>query len=175
MKRKLPKASPALAKSVWQSQKRPSTRSVATALTAAGYPIDFTTVARWKRQDWQSNSNEDHPLDMARAKLEGIAPLATGEPTLAEASNENRAEQVSDATLLRQEAARLSAVSVQVWSAAEPKLEKLVRRRTGELALLVQALAECGEAAANALSQAEKMEQAPPLSGGVARQGNETR
>src|SRR5205823_394336 len=98
-----------------------------------------------------------------------VAPLATGEPTLAEASNENGAEQVSDATLLRQEAARLSAVSVQVWKSAEPKLEKLVRRRTGELALLVQALTECGRAASNALLQAEKIEHAPPLSGGVAR------
>jgi hypothetical protein len=158
MKRKLPKATPALAKSVWQSQKRPSARSVARAMTAAGYPIDFTTVARWKREDWQTNSNEDHPLDAAHAKLEAIAPLATGEPTLAEASNENGAEQVSDATLLRQEAARLSAVSAQVWNAAEPKLEKLVRRRTGELALLVQALTECGQAAADALRQAETME-----------------
>jgi len=43
MKRKLPKASPALAKSVWQSQKRPSARNVARALVAAGYPVEWCT------------------------------------------------------------------------------------------------------------------------------------
>jgi hypothetical protein len=56
-------------------------------MTAAGYPVDFTTIARWKRQDWQSNSNEDHPLDAARAKLEAIAPLATGDPAPTEAND----------------------------------------------------------------------------------------
>ena len=132
--------------------------------------MHWVTIGRWRRNGWRANSGAEHPLDIARAKLEAIAPLATGDPALAaEANDLTAAKQVSDATLLRQEAARLSAVSVQVWNAAEPKLEKLVRRRTGELALLIQALTECGEAAANALAQAERMEQTPPLSG-VARQ-----
>ena len=34
---------------VWKSQARPSARSVARALTHAGRPVHFTTVARWKR------------------------------------------------------------------------------------------------------------------------------
>src|SRR5205807_6823860 len=38
------------AESVWKSQARPSARSVARALTQAGRPVHFTTVARWKRQ-----------------------------------------------------------------------------------------------------------------------------
>ena len=75
MDRKLPKATPALAKSVWENQKRPSARSVARAMTAAGYPVDFTTIARWKRQGWPAKANDDQPLDKARAKLESIAPL----------------------------------------------------------------------------------------------------
>jgi hypothetical protein len=132
-------------------------------MTAAGYPVDFTTIARWKRQDWRANSNEDHPLDEVRARLEAIAPLATGEPTVGEANNENGQEQVTDAALLRRESQKLSTLSTQVWNATEPHLRKLVRSRTGELALLVQALAETGRAATDALSQAEKMEQAPPL------------
>jgi hypothetical protein len=132
MKRKLPKATPALAKSVWQSQKRPSSRNVARAMTTAGYPVDFTTVARWKRHGWRANSNDDHPLDVARAKLEAIAPLATGDPAPQdEASAENEAEQMSDAALLRRESQKLAALSAQVWNAAEPHLKKLVRSRTG--------------------------------------------
>src|SRR6266404_3677977 len=37
------------AERVWKSQARPSARSVARALTQAGRPVHFTTVARWKR------------------------------------------------------------------------------------------------------------------------------
>ena len=166
MKQKLPKATPSLAKSVWASQKRPSSRNVARAMSAAGYPVDFTTVARWKRQGWRANTNDDHPLDVARAKLDAITPLVTGTPIPAAA--EERDEQISGAALLREESRKLSALSIRVWEAAEPALKKLVRRRTGELALLIQALAESSQAVANALSQADKMEQGPPLSG-VAR------
>jgi hypothetical protein len=130
-------------------------------MTAAGHPVDFTTVARWKRNGWQSNSNDDHALDLARAKLEAIAPLATRNPISAAAEE----EQLSDAALLREESRKLSTLSLQVWNAAEMELNRLVRGRTGELAVLVEALAECGQAAINALSQAEKIEHGPPLAG----------
>jgi hypothetical protein len=94
--------------------------------------VHWVTIGRWRRNGWRANTGAEHPLDIAGAKLEAIAPLATGEPALAaEANDLTAAKQVSDAALLRQEAARLSAVSVQVWNATEPKLEKLVRRRTG--------------------------------------------
>jgi len=118
--------------------------------------VHWVTVARWKRNGWKSNGNDDHPLDVARAKLEAIAALATGDPIPAAAKE--RDEQPSDPALLRQEARHLSALSLQVWNAAEPQLAKLVRRRTGELALLIEALAVSSQAAMNALSQAEKME-----------------
>src|SRR5262249_49444605 len=69
-------------------------------MTASGYAVHWVTVARWKRQGWRANSNDDHPLDVARAKLEDIAPLATdNHPTAAQES----AEQLSDPALLRQE------------------------------------------------------------------------
>jgi hypothetical protein len=163
MQRKLPKATPGLAKSVWQSQKRPSSRSVARALTAAGYRVDFTTIARWKRDGWRANNNDDHPLDVARAKLDSIAPLVTGNPLPAAA--EEMEEQLSDAALLREESRKLSMLSLQVWNAAEPQLKKLVRRRTGELALLIQALADSSQSVINALLQADKMEHGEPLAG----------
>jgi hypothetical protein len=164
MKQKLAKATPALAKSVWERQKRPSARSVARAMTLAGYDVHFVTVARWKREGWRTNTYDDHPLDIARSKLESNAPLVTGNPVPAE-EKMGADEELSDAALLRQESRKLSALSAHVWDAAQPELKKLVRRRTGELALLVEALVECGQAAINALSQAEKMENAAPLVG----------
>src|SRR5262249_14449806 len=135
MRRKPPKATAALAKMVWKSQHRPSARSVARAMTAAGYDVHYVTVARWKRNDWKSNSNDDHVLDIARAKLEAIAPLATQDPIPAAARESD--EQLSDAALLRQESRKLSALSIRVSGATQARLEKLVRHRTGELALLI--------------------------------------
>ena len=41
---------PEEAERVWKSQARPSTRTVATAMTRAGRPVHFTTVARWRRK-----------------------------------------------------------------------------------------------------------------------------
>jgi hypothetical protein len=35
--------------SVWQSQKRASNRSVARAMSAAGFDLHFVTIGRWKR------------------------------------------------------------------------------------------------------------------------------
>ena len=135
MRRAIPKATASLAKTVWERQKRPSSRNVARAMTAAGYPVDFTTIARWKRQGWRANSNADHPLDVARARIEAIAPLATGNPIPAAAGESD--EQLFGAALLREESRKLSTLSLQVWDTAEPQLNKLVRRRTGELALLI--------------------------------------
>src|SRR5436305_11686933 len=72
-------------------------------------------------------------------------------------------EDCSGAALLRRESRKLSALSIGVWNAAEPKLGKLVKSRTAELALLVHALTECGRAAADALSQAETIEKGKRL------------
>jgi hypothetical protein len=135
---------------------------VATAMTAAGYDVHFVSVARWKRHGWRSNINDDHLLDVARSKLQVNLPVVTGNPVTAEETVDGE-EGLSDAAPLRQEVRKLSALSLQVWNAAEPQLKKLVRRRTGELALLIQALAETSQAVTNALSQAERMGSGPPL------------
>ena len=49
--RLFPRATTALAKTVWERQREPSARKVARALAAAGYPVHFTTVALWKRTE----------------------------------------------------------------------------------------------------------------------------
>jgi hypothetical protein len=46
---------------VWNSQLGPSARSVARALTQAGRPVHFTTVARWKREGLLTIASFRHP------------------------------------------------------------------------------------------------------------------
>src|ERR1700730_14661759 len=78
----LPYATPALAKAVWEHQSSASARSVARALGAAGYPVHWVTVARWRRTGWQPiGPARRHPLALARAGLESVAPVVTGIPT----------------------------------------------------------------------------------------------
>jgi hypothetical protein len=77
--RTLPKATPAMARRVWETQRRPSARNVARALAAAGYKTHFVTVARWKAKNWEPVTS-DHPLDIARGRLDAAAPLVSGDP-----------------------------------------------------------------------------------------------
>jgi hypothetical protein len=57
-----PPVTPLETKRVWDQQCRPSSRSVAKALTRAGRPVHFTTVARWKKREWQVEPRLEHPL-----------------------------------------------------------------------------------------------------------------
>jgi hypothetical protein len=66
---------------VWEEQRRPSARSVAKALTRAGRPVHFTTVARWKKREWQVEVNLERPLAAAMRKIDLFVPLLTGDPT----------------------------------------------------------------------------------------------
>jgi hypothetical protein len=77
--RTLTKATPAMARGVWEAQRRPSARTVARALTLAGRPVHFVTIARWKTQHWRP-VRSDHPLEIARSQLEAVAPLVSGDP-----------------------------------------------------------------------------------------------
>src|SRR2546430_9773490 len=77
-----PPVSPLEAKRVWDEQRRPSSRSgVAEALTQAGRSIHFTTVARWKRREWQVEARLRHPLSAATRMVDLAVPLLTGDPT----------------------------------------------------------------------------------------------
>ena len=173
MDQSFPKATPALAKSVWQNQKRPSARRVARAITAAGYPVHFTTVARWKRYGW-SDIDGVHPLDQARAALDSIAPLLTGDPmTKAEdlireakdniSEAKDNLDALSDTERLRRAARELSITFILVATAIEQSVPLLVASRPSELAALIDALVACGQAANAATLQAERMERGPGL------------
>ena len=66
---------------MWDEQRRPSSRSVAKALTQAGRPVHFTTVARWKKREWQVVPRLERPLAAAMRKVDLFVPLLTGDPT----------------------------------------------------------------------------------------------
>ena len=66
---------------MWESLRRPSARRVSRALANAGRLIHFTTVARWKRQGWQTINHPDHPLTAAMHMVDHAVPLLTGDPT----------------------------------------------------------------------------------------------
>ena len=102
----LPKATPQLAKRIWQRQRSPSARSVARALSQSGRSVHYTTVNRWRRRQWREVEGE-HPLDQARAHLETALPLVTRDPTLTlddlvrGSPEREQLEGLSDSELLR--------------------------------------------------------------------------
>jgi hypothetical protein len=65
-----PPVTPLEAKRAWDQQRRPSSRSVAKALTRAGRPVHFTTVARWKKREWQVQPTLEHPLAAMMRKVD---------------------------------------------------------------------------------------------------------
>jgi len=111
---------PALAKQVWQATPKPSTRRVATKLRQSGARISHGTVARWKSQGWRSLQQEQqHPLEIARDRLDDAVPVLTGNPMSTAASmvqgsdDRETLEQLSDDELLRR-AAREVLIAVVV-------------------------------------------------------------
>src|SRR6266550_1089731 len=76
-----PPVTPLEAKHIWDKQRRPSSRSVAKALTQAGRPVHFTTVARWKKREWQAEPRLEHPLAAVMRKVDLFVPILTGDPT----------------------------------------------------------------------------------------------
>src|SRR3984893_13170143 len=124
--RLLPRATTALAKTVWERQREPSARKVARALAAAGYPVHFTTVALWKRTGWRAPESR-HPLDAARAGLDSIAPVVTGntqtciDDLIRNHPERKNFEKLTDAELLRL-AAREVAMAVVIIARRIPAL-----------------------------------------------------
>jgi hypothetical protein len=111
----LPKATPALAQRIWARQQRPSARRVARAMQQAGYRVHFVTVNRWRAQGWRATA-ADHPLEVARAELEAVAPMLTGDPEtrlvdVIGVPEGKDLDQSADAELLRKAARELATYS----------------------------------------------------------------
>ena len=157
----LPYATPALAKAGWEHQSSASARSVARALGAAGYPVHWVTVARWRCTGWLPiGPARRHPLALARAGLESVAPVVTGIPTtsikdlIKEYPNRESLEKLTDAKLLRL-AARAAAMAVVIIARTiQARAISLVSTNAGGVADLLKSVAPALDAVGSAFVQA---------------------
>jgi hypothetical protein len=122
----LPKATPALAQRIWARQQRPSARKVARAMQQAGYRVHFVTVNRWRAQGWRATA-ADHPLEVARAELEAVAPMLTGDPEtrlvdVIGVPEGKDLDQSADAELLRKAARELAIASTLIGKAIQNRV-----------------------------------------------------
>jgi hypothetical protein len=156
----LPAPNPALARKVWDSMARPSTRRVATKLRQAGIPVSHQTINRWRRNQWRPLERAEHPLETARAQLDDAVPVLTGDPlTTAEVLVEESAAEREDPEQLTEgqrlhEAARGLAMAVTLAGEAFLRQPEIIVNKPGELALLFRSLAACVQAASAAFAQA---------------------
>src|SRR5208282_1644978 len=78
--RSLKPVTPAEAEAVWSTIRNPSARGVANALSQAGRPVHFSTIARWRAQGWRHVQHGPHPVEAAREALDITARVLTGDP-----------------------------------------------------------------------------------------------
>ena len=162
MERSLPQATPELAHAIWARQRRPSARSVARALSAAGYVAHFTTIARWRAGGWRPVATV-HPVERARAALDAIAPLVTGNPTtviddlVARTADAEDLKARTDAELLRSAARELLIALVILTRAFGQRAVEIVNRKPGEVATGLRTIATASMAATKALAQARDL------------------
>jgi hypothetical protein len=119
--RSLPRATPELAQRVWARQQRPSARRVARPMQQAGYHVHFATIVRWRAQNWPVKASE-HPLEIARGRLETVAPLVSGHPettiqSLIDGSARSDFDELTDGEVLRR-AARETAIATALVAKA---------------------------------------------------------
>jgi hypothetical protein len=125
--RTLPKATPAMARRVWEAQRRPSARTVARALTLAGRPVHFVTIARWKTQDWRP-VRSDHPLEVARNQLDAVAPVVSGDPEttledlIDDPAHRRDLDELTDAEVLRRAAREAGIATALVAKAIQNRV-----------------------------------------------------
>src|SRR3984893_15067298 len=157
--RLLPRATTALAKTVWERQRETSARTVARALAAAGYPVHFTTVALWKSTGWRAQESR-HPLDAARAGLDSIAPLVTGNPQtriddlIGNHPDRENFEKLTDAELLRLAAREAAMAVVIIARTIQARATSLVSTNAGGVADLLKSVATALDAVGSAFVQA---------------------
>ena len=167
--RTLPKATPALAARVWARQQRPSARRVAQALQQAGYPIHFVTVARWRVRGWKAEASA-HPLEVARAQLEAVTALVTGDAEtrlddIIGVPEGKDLDQSADGELLRKAARELAIASALVAKAIQNQVTRYDRDLL-ELAPAIIALGRTIEVLPGAFDQAISLDAADQRSNG---------
>jgi hypothetical protein len=141
---------------------------VARALTPSGLHVHYTTVNRWRGEEWRDAKGR-HPLDQARAYLESALPLVTGDPTstiddlLRSSPEGEQLNKLSDGELLRKAARELArAVYLVAHMMLLQGAEKLWITRTAAVAVLMRALADSMRWVTTAFDQVRNMRSAKP-------------
>jgi hypothetical protein len=160
LKDDLPRATPAMAKLVWQGLRgNRSSRIVSKKLLQAGFYAHHTTIARWRRRGWPANGKGKDSIDAALAGVDIAAPLLTGDPktTVDELVNLNegkaRLEELSDKELATAAVRQALITITLVEEAFNAQLPKLVNERPRETAVLVGALAVLLQTTTDAVRQ----------------------
>lgn len=167
--RALTKATPAMARRVWEAQHRPSARTVARALTLAGRPVHYVTIARWKAQGWRP-VRYDHPLEVARRQLEAVAPLVSGDPEttiqdLIDDPAHNHFDKLTDAEVLRRATREVAIATAIVFN----EIKRRATRSEFDLPKLAPALdvlARCVHALPSSFEQVINLDAADQRSNG---------
>jgi hypothetical protein len=147
----------------WQSFDTETFTNLTRALTRAGYPVHWVTVARWHAQNWQAKPS-NHPLEIARAQLEAIAPLVTDDPEttlddLIGQPGEEDLGELSDDELLRK-AAREVAIATNILAKEIARRAALPETELVELAPILRAVAAGLDALPEAFQQALALKRA---------------
>jgi hypothetical protein len=144
----LPAVSAEEARRVWAPQRRPSARTVATALSLAGRPVHFTTINRWRKRGWCTPPSE-HPLDRARAALDSAIPLLTGNTTTDVADlvhkhpEADELRQLSDRELITRAAREIAIASIICAEVLIKRATQLISTKPKEGSVLMFALGQC--------------------------------
>ena len=155
-----PPVGPLDAKRVWDEQRRPSARSVAKALTQAGRPVHFTTVARWKKREWRVEARPEHPLAAAMRKIDLFVPLLTGDATTkaADVVRDILAARPASAAQAPDNVIRESGITLIV--VVRLVLLKLLALKPLEAAEFARTVAQANLAAAKAIVQLQALQRA---------------
>ena len=90
--------------------------------------MHFVTVARWRAQNWRAKVS-DHPLEIARGRLDAAVPLVSGNPEttiddLIDDPAHNNFDELTDAEVLRRTARETAIATAIVWKAIKDRITK---------------------------------------------------
>jgi hypothetical protein len=161
--RPLPRVSCEEARRVWESQRRPSARNVAQALSQAGRHVHFATINRWRKRGWRTGPAE-HPLDTARAALDSAVPILMGSPRscvveLVEKDfDADQLRELSDQELVRTASREIIIALIRCSRVLRERVSDLVSRKPMEVSILISAMSQCLKAAVIGLLHGGELE-----------------
>jgi hypothetical protein len=150
------RVTPEEAKRVWDSQRHPTPRSVARALSQTGRKVDSKTITRWEAQNWKSGPEQRHLLEAAEDGLDTASPLLTGDPTLSirgilkMQETAKMVESLTEDQLLRLRTRALRIALIVTSLELARRAKELIPERPQELAHLLRAITQAFKASLSA-------------------------